>query len=126
MFDSELLSALIWITAFVLAAYVLGVGAYRAFEKAGVPGWIAFVPVLNLYALVRMADRPGWWALAIWFVPILGVVLWLVVAVDVAVRFGKDAFYGVAMAVPFLTPFLLARIGHGAAEFDSETDLRWA
>ncbi len=45
-----------------LAVYVFYIVAvWRAFEKAGKPGWAAIVPIYNFYIMCKIAGRPGWW-----------------------------------------------------------------
>ncbi len=74
-----------------LLLYVItGVGMYGTFRKAGQPGWAGFVPIYNLYILLKIAGRPTWW---LWFVlaplviviPVLGIFLYVVAAIAMVV-----------------------------------------
>lgn len=75
---------------------------WKIFEKAGQPGWAAIVPIYNLYILLKIAGRPGWWLL-LYFVPIVSIIIAIIVAIDIAKRFGKGT--GFALGLVFL-PFI--------------------
>ena len=54
----------VFLMAFVIfiVFYIVGcLGLMRMFQKAGKPGWAAFVPFYNIYIIVRMIHRPMWW-----------------------------------------------------------------
>ena len=72
----SLLKSVAAAVAFVAAVALL----WRAFERRGQPGWAVLVPLYNLFALVRAADRPAWWFVGT-LVPGLNllVVAWLLV-----------------------------------------------
>ena len=49
---------------FELGIIVLIVAAFwKVFEKAGQPGWAAIVPIYNMYILLKIGGKPGWWLL---------------------------------------------------------------
>jgi hypothetical protein len=112
-----------WIVALGLSAWLVGVGMWRMFEKADLPGWLAFVPFLNTYALVRLAERPSWWVFAIWFVPLAGAVLYAAAVIDVAERFGRGALFGLGMALPLVGWLFMANLGHSGAVYEGDLDL---
>ena len=67
--------------------------------KAGKPGWGAIIPFYNIYLIVKVAGRPGWW-LILYFIPIVNIIIWLIVCIDVARNFGHGAGFGIsALAV---------------------------
>src|SRR5262245_6389973 len=43
-------------------------GTWKAFAKAGEPGWACIVPIYNIVVMCRMAGKPAWWVL-LFFVP---------------------------------------------------------
>ncbi len=79
------------------------VGLYLLFEKAGVAGWKALVPIYNLYLCAQLAGKKLSWFIML-LIPVLNVVIWLLVVIDLAKAFGKDKFWsGVgAMMIPWL------------------------
>jgi hypothetical protein len=89
------------ITALSTLFFVLtAIGGWKVFEKAGLPGWVALVPVLNWFGILRLLGRSYAWILFfIFFYPVTH----FVVSVLVAWRFGKSALFGVGLAfLPFL------------------------
>jgi hypothetical protein len=91
---------LIWI----VVAIVL-IGGWRVFEKAGQPGWAIVVPFYNLYVMLRVAGRPGWW-LILYLIPLVNLIVMIVVAIDIAKAFGQSAAFG------FFLLFLFCGIGY--------------
>jgi hypothetical protein len=98
-----------------LAVYVFYIVAvWRAFEKAGKPGWAAIVPIYNFYIMCKIAGRPGWWWVLL-LSPLVNIVIWFVVAIDVANAFGKSTGFGIGLA---LLPIIFwAILGFGDASY---------
>lgn len=95
--DYSMYSGMDWGTNWFMALviWVLSIIAFwRVFEKAGQPGWAAVIPFYNLYVLVKVAGRPGWWFLLL-LIPFVNVIVMLVIALDVAKAFGKSTAFGV-------------------------------
>lgn len=64
------------------------VGLYKMFEKAGVPGWKAFVPFYNTWIMLDLAQRPKHWVF--WqFIPVVGWFISLGIFVEFVKTFGK-------------------------------------
>jgi hypothetical protein len=99
-----------------LVFFVLTVaGLWKTFSKAGRPGWAAIVPILNFYYIVKVSGHPGWWVL-LFFVPILNIVIWVMVALDIAYAFKQTTLFGILL---FFLPWLMFLIiGFGDAEYD--------
>ena len=64
----------IWIAWIVL--YI--VGAWKMYKKGGQPGWACIIPFYNIYVLLKMVGRPGWW-LVLFIIPIVSFVMWIIV-----------------------------------------------
>jgi hypothetical protein len=93
----------IGMTVVWLALVVLMIAAlWKIFDKAGEPGWAAIIPVYNLYILLKIAGRPGWWIL-LFFIPFVNFIISIIVSIDIAKRFGKGT--GFALGLVFL-PFI--------------------
>jgi hypothetical protein len=86
-------------------AVVCIVGMWKVFEKSGQPGWACIIPFYNIYILLKIAGRPGWWLL-LFLIPLVNLVLVLLVSIDIAKSFGQSAVFGVVLI------FLLAGIGY--------------
>jgi hypothetical protein len=102
-----------------LAILVLVVaGFWKVFTKAGEPGWAAIIPFYNLYILLKIAGRPGWW-LILYFIPIVSFIIAIIVGIDVARNFGKGSGFGVGLGI---LPFIFYPIlGFGGATYQGAT-----
>ncbi|MCS6846004.1 MAG: DUF5684 domain-containing protein [Caldilineales bacterium] len=80
------------------------IGLWRTFVKAGQPGWGALIPIYNVYLLLRIAGRPGWWLILL-LVPLVNIVILAIVCLDIAASFGKSAVFGLVLL------FLLSGLG---------------
>jgi len=64
---------------FCLAVVVIIViGGWKVFEKAGQSGWAILIPIYNVYILLKIAGRPGWWLL-LYFIPAVNIVIAIIV-----------------------------------------------
>lgn len=98
-----------------LIYWVATVAAYwKTFTKAGYPGWLAIIPIVNLFVLVKVAGYSAWLGL-LWFVPIANLVL----AIIVAFRNGRAFGHGGAFS--FFLLFLLNPIGYFITGFSNDT-----
>jgi hypothetical protein len=89
-------------------------GLWKIFEKAGQPGWAAIVPIYNLYVLNEVARKEIlWFVLAL--VPCVNIVAIVVIWMDVAKNFGKDAMWGLGLA--FLGPIFAPLLGFSNATY---------
>lgn len=101
---------LIWLAILV----VVIAGMWKVFVKAGQPGWAAIVPIYNIFIMLKIAGRPGWWLL-LFLIPFVNFIIAILVAIDIAKAFGKDAGFGLGLA--FLGPIFYPILGFGTAEF---------
>lgn len=92
-----------------LAVIVLVVAAmWKIFVKAGKPGWAAIIPIYNLIVLLEIAGRPLWWFLLM-LIPLVNLIMFIIVAVDVARKFGKGVGFAIGMVIlPFIFYPMLA------------------
>ena len=76
---------------------------WQVFVKAGQPGWAAIIPIYNIYILLKVIGRPGWWLLLflIGIVPFVGwivdLVLGIIIGQDLAKSFSKSTGFGVGL-----------------------------
>ena len=89
-------------------------GLWKTFDKAGLPGWGAIIPIYNIYLLCKVAGRPGWWVL-LYLIPCVSVIVAIIVCLDIAKAFGKGALFGVGLA--FLSFIFFPILGFGSARF---------
>jgi len=69
---------------------------WRIFTKAGEAGWKSLIPIYNMYIMLRIAGRPGWWLL-LFFIPFVNFVIAILVAIDLAKAFGKGVGFAIGM-----------------------------
>ena len=91
------------------AAFILVLASFwRIFTKAGQPGWASFIPFLNFYILVKIAEKPGWWFVLL-LVPFVNVVFFIMVIAAVAENFGKGSGFIIGLIfLPFIFYPMLA------------------
>jgi hypothetical protein len=90
------------------------IGMWKAFEKAGHPGWSAIIPIYNVYILLQIVGRPVWW-LVLFILPCINFVVIIIVSLDVAKKFGKSPLFGVGLAL--LGPIFWPILGFGDAQY---------
>jgi len=106
---------------FALVGLVVVIGMWKAFSKAGQPGWAAIIPIYNLVVLFRIAGQSGWLALTVLlnFIPVVGGLAWLGIViwnhVNVSKRFGHGV--GFALGLVFLAPIFWLILGFGSSKY---------
>jgi len=83
----------VWV---VIAWVIGGLAFYGIFTKAGKPGWAGFIPIYNTIVMLEVVGRPVWWIFLL-FIPFVNLVIWIIVAIDLAKSFGKSTGYAVGM-----------------------------
>jgi len=73
---------------------VLVVSMWRIFEKAGKPGWAAIIPIYNIIVMLEIVGMPMWWII-LFIIPLANIVASVMLAINMAKSFGKDATFGV-------------------------------
>jgi hypothetical protein len=102
---------------FGLVIAVLAIaGLWKVFSKAGRPGWAAIIPLYNIYVILKIVGRPGWW-LILMFIPLVNIVIWIIVCLDLAKSFGKGAFLWGIILLFFLNVIGYLLLGFGDAKY---------
>src|SRR5262245_27101097 len=84
-------------TLLIIAGFLLTFGSlWMVFEKAGIAGWVALVPVLNILGGLRLVGRSYLWILL--FLPFAPFAL-CILSMMVARRFGRGLLFGLGMFV---------------------------
>ncbi len=89
---------MLMIVIYVVVMIVVIAGMWKAFEKAGQPGWACLVPIYNIYILTQMAGKPAWW-IVLFLIPIVNLFAAIVMMIEIAKNFGKDSGFGIALAL---------------------------
>lgn len=88
------------------------IGCWKAYSKAGQPGWACIIPIYNILVWLQICGRPAWWILLVLIIPIIPAII---VCIDFAKSFGKGAMFGIGIA---LFPFIfLPILGFGSATY---------
>lgn len=114
--DINLLMTIIyWFVGLYLAVSLIGL--WKIFEKAGRPGIFSLIPIYNLYVLLKIINRPGWWLILIILqIPLITSIIYLVMSIDLAKAFGRSSLFGVVV-IGFITPVGLLILGLGDSKY---------
>ncbi|MET0736602.1 MAG: DUF5684 domain-containing protein [Microbacterium sp.] len=86
--------------------YVLvAIALWKVFTKAGYPGILAIIPIVNVFILVKVAGYSAWLGL-LYLIPIVNLVFGIIVAFRVGKAFGKGGVFS------FFLLWLFAFIGY--------------
>jgi len=104
------------VTLLLMAAMGLtvAVGMWKAFAKAGEPGWAIFIPVYNAVVFLKIAGKPVWWLLLM-LIPVVNFIVAIVASIDFAKAFGKGTGFGLGVAC--LSFVFLPILGFGDARY---------
>jgi hypothetical protein len=83
-------------------------------RESGGTGLGVLIPIYNIYLICKIAGRPGWWVL-LCFIPCVGVIIAIVLAIDIAKNFGKGPIFGLGLA--FLGFIFYPILGFGDAQY---------
>ena len=97
---------LVWgFVSYVLAR--IGVKLGYTMGKAFI---MAFIPIVNIFYILDLAEKPMWWFI-LTIIPIVNIVILALVWMRICVRLGKPDWWGILMLVPFanmVVPLILA------------------
>ncbi|MEI2833748.1 MAG: DUF5684 domain-containing protein [Acidimicrobiia bacterium] len=79
------------ICGLVVAVFLILIPLMKIFTKAGQPGWMAFVPILNSIVIAHIVGRDWWWGV----LPILNIIT----TFELAKAFGKSEGYGIGLVL---------------------------
>ena len=97
--------------------YIL-VAMWKLYEKAGEPGWKALIPFYNIYTLLHIAGKPGWW-LVLMLIPIVNVIVLIITMAGLAQAFGKSTAFTVGLIL--LSPIFIGILGLGNCTYTKPT-----
>ncbi|MFC1954871.1 DUF5684 domain-containing protein [Chloroflexota bacterium] len=63
--------------------------------------WLAWIPIVNIYLMCKIAGRSGWWTI-LFFIPLLNVVILVVIWMGIAQARNRDSLLGILMIIPFV------------------------
>ena len=101
-------------TLFLAVTIAVIASVWRVYTKAGHPGWAAIIPIYNVYVLLQIVGRPGWWLLLL-LIPIVNIVVSLIVYLDLAKSFDQSSLFGLGLF--FLGFIFFPILGFGDARY---------
>ena len=104
--------AFFWIITIIWVISIIGM--WKAFEKAGKPGWAAIIPIYNLIIMIEIVGKPMIWIL--WcLLPCVNWVFGIWLTNLISKSYGKDEGFTVGL---LLLPFVFWPIlGFGSAKY---------
>lgn len=95
-----LIIAVILVIVAIIGAILAGL--WQTFEKAGEAGWKGIIPIYNIWVLMEIIGRPGWW-LILFFIPLVNIIVWIVVCLDIAKSFDHGPGFAIGLMIfPFV------------------------
>ena len=101
------------IIGLVIAVIVIA-GLWKAFQKAGKPGWASIIPIYNIVVLLQIAGKPLWWIILL-FIPFVNFIMIILIFIAFAKAYGKGAGFGLGCA--FLGVIFIPILGFGDARY---------
>jgi hypothetical protein len=107
-----LIIAIILVVVAIIGAILAGL--WQTFVKAGEAGWKGIIPFYNIWVLMEIIGRPGWW-LILFFIPVVGFIIWIIVCLDVAKSFDHGTGFAIGLMIfPFIFFIIL---GWGESQY---------
>ena len=84
-----------------LAVYVwLALCLHTIANKTNTPnGWLAWIPIANLYLMCKVAGRSGWWTI-LFFIPLVNIIIGIIVWMGIAEARKQPSWLGILMIIP--------------------------
>lgn len=86
------------IILYLIITIVCIAGMWKAFEKAGQPGWAAIIPIYNIYIMTKIGGKPGWWTL-LCLIPFVNIIFIIWIHNMVSKSFGKTEGFTVGLVL---------------------------
>ncbi len=112
---------MVYIILFLLIILLIA-SLWKIFEKAGVEGWKAIIPIYNLWVLAEIVGKPGWFGLLA-YIPYVGIIFIFYLYYLLAKSFGKGVLF--TLGLFFLSIIFFPILGFGDAKYQGppEDDL---
>lgn len=100
--------------AFLFFIVIVIVAYWKIYEKAGQAGWAAIIPFYNLYVLLKIVGKPGWWLL-LFLIPFVNIIIAIWITNLLSKSFGKDE--GFTIGLLLLGFIFYPLLGYGDAKY---------
>lgn len=95
-------------------------GMWKSFQKAGLEGWKAIIPIYNLYVIIVYLAKKDWWFLILLFIPIVNFFAIIKINYEVARNFKISSPLPFALGLSFVPFIFYPILGFGASTFSQE------
>lgn len=69
-------------------------------KKTDTPnGWLAWIPVANIFLMLQIAQKPLWWFILL-LIPLVNIIIGIIIWMKIAERMGKPNWLGILLIVP--------------------------
>jgi hypothetical protein len=94
---------MVFFVIFGLAIYVYMALAFQTIaQKTNTPNaWWAWIPILNLLLVLNIAKKPIWWII-LFFIPLVGIIVAVIVLMAVAEARNKPSWWGIMFIIPVM------------------------
>lgn len=83
----------IWVVYYLLCLFLIA-------KKLAIPApWTAWIPVVNLWAIVTCAGKPWWWILLM-FIPLANIFIYIYLWMCISENRGKSKWLGLLILIP--------------------------
>jgi len=110
---------IMWFVMILVFYVYYGVCLMKMAKKVGLSdGWWAWIPILNVLLMLKIAGKPMWWIL-LYLIPLVNIVIAVIVWMGIAERLGKPSYWGILMIIPvisFFVPAYLAFSNDGSVQ----------
>ena len=87
---------LLYILIYAYMAYALQTIARKTNTENG---WLAWIPILDLYLMCKIVGKPGWWVI-LFLIPIVNVIILIILWMRIAEARNKPSWLGILMILP--------------------------
>ena len=103
-----------FIILYIVFIVLIIASQWKIFTKADKPGWASLIPIYNIIVLLEIARKPLWMVLLL-FIPIANIIVYIIVAIELANNFGKSG--GFAAGLILLPIIFYPILAFGSAEY---------
>lgn len=111
-----------WFIFFLAVQVVHFAGTWKLYEKAGFKPWQAAVPVYNAVILMKIINRPWWWTILL-FIPIVNLIMFPVVWVQLLKAFGKNKTSDYIIGILTLGLYIYALNYSNKGDYNGNTEM---
>jgi uncharacterized membrane protein YhaH (DUF805 family) len=87
----------------MLIVYIyLAICLQKLAKKTNTPnGWLAWIPIANVFLLIQIAQKPLWWFILL-LIPLVNIIIAIILWMKIAERVDRPNWLGILMIVPVI------------------------